>query len=119
MDSKPRRKKIQSPFGPALKAIMQKRSLSHRQVAQMAGVSVSTTHDWVTGTSVPHDLAAVGRLAIAMGVRFDVLVLGFPTEQRDLSVEDFFEEIPAEQLTGIFKIERVKKLIPKKSKLPK
>ena len=99
------------PFAKILKQIMDERSLTVRAVAEMAKTSPTNIQNWLTGVA-PTDLAAVERLATALGVGFKSLLLGKPeTTAHQPSLSDLFEE--NEFFEGICKVS-IKRLIPKK-----
>lgn len=75
---------------------------------------MSTINDWVAGT-VPHDLQRVGLLAQRLGVSFSWLVLNREEQYREPTLAEFFDEVPAEHLTGFYRIE-ARRLIPKGKK---
>lgn len=110
-ERKSRRRRVESTFGKNLKATMQRRNLTHATVAEMAGVSVSTINDWVSGT-IPHDLQRVGMLAQRLGVSFRWILLGADEDYREPTLADFFDELPADHLTGLYRIE-ARRLVPK------
>ena len=112
----PKRTKTTIPFGQNLKALMKDRGLTHRQVAEMAGCPVSVINDWVgSGSSTPHDLTRVSRLASALGVSFQWLLLSEHPNINNITLADVFEEVVDDHLSGYFKVE-VKKLKPKNTK---
>ncbi|MGE4233210.1 MAG: helix-turn-helix domain-containing protein [Bacteriovoracia bacterium] len=111
--NRPRRARVDSPFAKNLKAIMDKRSLTHREVAEMSGVATSVVNDWLAG-SQPYDLNKVGMLAKNLGVSFERLLINSETKPSDLAITELFTELDVEELSGLFLIS-VKRLV-KKSK---
>ncbi len=74
---KRKRQKVRSIFGEQLEKIARNRGLSHRSLADMAGVSISVIGSWIgTGGAIPSDLLKVKQLADALNVDFSWLVLG-------------------------------------------
>ncbi|NUM87856.1 MAG: helix-turn-helix transcriptional regulator [Bdellovibrionales bacterium] len=99
------------PFGKILRSIMSERGLTVRAVAEMAGVSSSVVQGWIS-KSVPHDLAAVSRLAQALGISFKGLLLGQQeTVTHATTLEELFEE--QDFFEGVCKI-NIKRLLPRK-----
>ena len=98
------------PFSSILGAEMKKRSLSIQQIADLCGVSKSVAQGWANGAN-PHDLQAVHRLATALGLSFQALLLGVPVEVNLESLNGMFDE--QEFFDGYAKIS-IKRLIPRK-----
>ncbi|AHI07277.1 hypothetical protein BDW_13885 [Bdellovibrio bacteriovorus W] len=89
--------KKQIAFGRVLSSIMKEKKLSLKQIANMAGVSISVVSDWTAG-NVPRDLEAVFKLSSALDVEFSMLLLGRIEEKKQSAVlkhllteEDLFD----------------------------
>lgn len=90
------------PFAKILKRTMEERDLTVRAVAEMTGSSASVVQSWISGAN-PHDLQAVGRLAKALGLTLEELLLGQPAPKpRAHSLNELFDE--QEVFEGICKI---------------
>lgn len=101
------------PFKNILGALMKERSLTIRQVAGLAGVNPSVVQNWLEGKN-PHDLQAVSKLSLSLGVSFKSLLLGEPDEgSKQFSLSEQYEE--QEFFDGLASI-TIKRLIPRKSK---
>lgn len=110
----PRRKKAESRFGANLELIAKRRGLTHRQLAQMAEVSISTVGDWIGRNGrIPHDLAAVGRLARALKVPLEWLLLSESHSYQEPGIADLFDEVSEPALSGYFYIAEAKRLVPR------
>jgi transcriptional regulator with XRE-family HTH domain len=95
------------PFGKILAALMKERGLTLKQVAEMSTVKISVVSDWTAGAA-PRDLKAVSRLARALGVSFQSLLLGETDEATVIkSIPEIFEE--SELFEGYCKVS-IKKL---------
>lgn len=107
-----RKKKMVSPFGKNLKAVMTERSLSVRGIAEIAGVGPSVVHDWLSGTN-PHDYYAVSKIAHSLKVDFQWLLTGAHSQVnlKNLSLSEIFDVQPDPSFSGIFILEakRLKK----------
>lgn len=102
------------PFGKILSAIMKERGLTLKQVAQMAGVSLSVASDWTAGNT-PRDLQAVHKLAKSLGVEFSSLLLGESETVREVvSISELFEE--NEMFDGLVRINIKRVSLRKKNK---
>lgn len=101
-----RKKKVESPFGKNLKAVMTERSLSVRSVAELAGVSHSVVQDWLAGT-VPHDHQAVAKMTDALKVDFMWILTGIHsrTDVKGMSLSEIFDVQPDPAFSGIFVLE--------------
>jgi len=98
------------PFKDILAAMMSERNLSIQQVAQLAGISKSVAQGWLSGAT-PHDLAAVSRLAKALGTSFKSLLLGESEEETGAtSVAELFSEV--ELFEGLCRVS-IRKLVPR------
>ena len=107
---RPKRSKTNIPFGKNLKTIMKERGLTHREVAEMASCPISVVNDWCgANASTPHDLMRVSRLASALGVSFQWLLLGEGARSFEKTILQAFDFVSDDSLSGYFKIE-VKKL---------
>lgn len=94
--TKRKRQKPRSIFGEQLEKIAQERGLSHRSLAEMAGVSISVIGSWIgMGGAIPSDLLKVKRLADALNVDFSWLVLG---EESKISTESNSKSVPPGEL---------------------
>jgi transcriptional regulator with XRE-family HTH domain len=102
----------QLPFGKKLRAVMNERGLTLKQVAQIADVGVSVVQDWVSGAN-PHDLISVNRLAKGLGIPFSELVLGEREVPRNFEIGELFTEDRV--FSGICKVE-ITRLSPKGKK---
>ncbi len=101
------------PFREILRSIMRERQLTLKQVADLAGVKISTIQNWTEGKA-PHDLQAVARLATALGTSFKGLLLGEPENiSQASSIGELFEE--QELFDGYLKV-TAKRLVPRKRK---
>ena len=92
------------PFKLVLLKLMADRALSATQIAALAGVARSVVGDWTNG-SAPRDLAAVGKLAKALGLSMRELLLDEvedSMEGNDDSHLGTFEEQPL--VDGVFRI---------------
>lgn len=90
---------------------MKERGLTLKQVAQLAGVSISVVQNWLEGKT-PHDLQAVSKLAKGLGISFKSLLLGeAETNHQPATISELFDE----QLwfDGYAKI-TINRLIPRK-----
>ena len=99
------------PFGRVLRALMQERHLTLKQVADLAGVSTSVVQNWLENKN-PHDLQAVAMLAQTLGISFKALLIGEPERigaGSDLS--DLFQE--QDLFDGLCKVS-IKRLVPRK-----
>lgn len=98
---------------------MKERGLTHKQIAELASdendkCPVSVISDWVGANgATPSDLMRVSRLATALGVSFQWLLLSQRPGIENITLADVFEEIEGKELSGYYKIE-IKKLKPKK-----
>ena len=101
-----KRRRIESPFGRILKAILAEQGITYRQAASFAGVPNSVLHAWITG-GAPQDLLAVARLAKVLRCDFQMLLTGVPSEGSvpSNSLAQIFEINPDEELSGIFLVE--------------
>lgn len=98
------------PFPTILSKIIQERRLTLKEVAALAGVSISVIENWLSG-SVPHDLAAVDRLAGKLGIPFKKLLLGLnETVDAPSSIGQLFTE--QELFEGLVKL-KITRLNPK------
>ena len=111
MPAKKRKGTSTLPFSSILGNEMKKRNLSIQQIADLSGVSKSVAQGWVTGAN-PHDLKAVHKLALALGMGFQDLLIGIPVVTSSNELLGTFEE--QEFFEGLAKIS-IKRLIPKKS----
>lgn len=104
---KPRRKKVESPFAANLTRALKERGITTKAASELAGVAANVVTGWTSG-SVPHDFAAVQRLARALGLDFELLLTGETsrTDLRDLSLSEVFEEQKA--FSGVYRIEAVR-----------
>ncbi len=106
---KRKRQKLRSIFGEQLEKIARERGLSHRSLAEMAGVSISVIGSWIgTGGAIPSDLLKVKQLADALNVDFSWLVLGDLGKNRSEQLESANEPFQ-EGVSEYWKIE-VKKI---------
>lgn len=81
------------PFSKILSSVMKERSLTLRNVAAMADVSISVVQNWVSGAN-PHDLRSIARLAKALGMSFESLLLGTNDEVGQIrSLSEIFDEV--------------------------
>jgi transcriptional regulator with XRE-family HTH domain len=108
--NKPARKKVTSPFGQNLKAVMQRQNLTQRKVAEICGVSVSVVNDWLAG-SQPHDLGVVLKLCNEFNLDFKWLLTGQKSSIASLKLEDIFHIEDDPSFSGLFLLEakRLKK----------
>lgn len=75
--AKAKRRKPKSEFGERLEVLVRKRQLRYRDLAAMAGVSVSVISSWIGADgALPSDMAKVKRLADGLKVDFAWLILG-------------------------------------------
>jgi transcriptional regulator with XRE-family HTH domain len=102
-----------SPLAVNLKRLLEERGISSRAAAQLAQIPPSTLNQWLSGIS-PQDLEAVNRLAMALDVDFQFLVLGKAATPKPQKAEDFFDIANEASLSGLFQIE-IKRLKPKAS----
>lgn len=109
--SQSRRSSAASIFSKQLKGIMKSRCLTHKQVAEMAGVPVSTVNEWTSGRT-PRNLEKVATLALRLGVSFSWLLIDRQEEVPLPTLTDLLEEVPCERLTGIYRIEAMR-LVPR------
>ncbi|MGE4233213.1 MAG: helix-turn-helix domain-containing protein [Bacteriovoracia bacterium] len=108
--TKPRRKRIESPFHKNFDRILKERDLNLKQAAKLMGVPYSTLASWGAEKSIPSDLSAIGRFCKLIGVDFEWLLTGEPSRALDNSkfqIEDLFVEEDV-GLEGLFKIKAVK-----------
>ncbi len=107
-----RKKKIDSPFGKNLKAVMTERSLSVRGIAEIAGVGPSVVQDWLSGTN-PHDYLSVSKISHTLKIDFQWLLTGTHSQVnvKNLSLSEIFDVQPDPSFSGMFIIEakRIKK----------
>ena len=108
---KPIRKRVDSPFGSNLKAVLKERGITQRGAAEVMGISVAVVHDWLQG-AYPNDPNAVLKFCKAIGCDFQWLLTG----ERSLSskaspISEVFETQDEPSFSGIFMIEakRLKK----------
>lgn len=81
---------------------MKERDLTLKQIAEMAGVSLSVASDWTAGNT-PRDLQAVYKLAKSLGVEFSALLLGQSETTREItSISELLEE--DEMFDGLVRI---------------
>lgn len=105
------KKESNEVFAKNLSLLLKERNLSAAHAAKLIGVSTSTMHGWVSGTS-PTDLAAVLRLSEVLHVDFQFLLTGVNARTERAILEGFdFEREPV--LNGLFAIE-LRRLSPKK-----
>lgn len=97
------------PFGRILSGLMKQRDLRIADVAEMARVSKSVVHGWMTGTS-PRDLTAVKRLSDALGISFSELLLG--EKDKSMQIVSFIETDSVPFFDGYCRL-RIEKVIPK------
>ena len=92
---------------------MQERSLTLKAIAEMADVRTSVVQGWLSGAN-PHDLHAVSKLSVALGISFKALLLG-ETEAigKAGAVTDLFEE--KELFDGLCKV-TIKRMVPRKDR---
>lgn len=111
-----KRRKESTPFARNLSALMKKRNLTHRTIADMAGVSTSTVAGWLNSAS-PNDYTKVANLARALETSFEWLLTGNRGRGsvEDIPIEDLFEDDTFE-LKGIWRINAVR--LRRKSDLP-
>ena len=110
MPRKKKRSEESLPFGKILKALMDERNLTLRQVSELAGVSVSVVQGWLQGAN-PNDLQAVSGLAKKLGVSFKSLLLGEDeTINKAGSIAELYEK--QEVFEGLCEIS-IKRLIPR------
>ena len=104
---KPRRKKVESPFAANLARALKERGVTIKAASALAGVAANVVTGWTSG-SVPHDFAAVQRLARGLGIDFEVLLTGESSRlaAENLTLTDLFREERA--FSGLFKIEAVR-----------
>ncbi len=97
-------------WGHRLANVLAEKKISHRASAKLAGVSASVLDSWVKGAS-PGDLAAVMKLAEALGVSFSWLLVGTyeKSAKRPALAELFREE---KYFDGVARI-RIDRLIPR------
>lgn len=111
-NTKPKRKKADSPFKDNLKAILSERGISQKGAAEIMGVSVTVVHDWLQG-SYPNDPSAVLKFCKAIGCDFQWILTGesSSTNQIQPNLAQFFDIEDEPMFSGIFKIEakRLKK----------
>lgn len=115
MDIMPKKKKGTGtlPFKNILADVMKSRRLTLKEVADLAGVSVSVVDSWLSG-SVPHDLMAISNLAARLGLPFKKLLLGqSETIDAPTAISDLFEE--QDFFEGLVRI-KIQRLMPKKPK---
>lgn len=67
-------------FGDQLRTARERAGLSQQELAEKAGISVDSIQNWEQGRTRPR-LPALGKLAQALGVSLDVLVIGGETKQ--------------------------------------
>lgn len=101
------------PFAVNLKKILEERNITAKAAAQLAQIPNSTLGHWLSGV-IPQDLEAVHRLAVALDVDFQFLLLGKRSPVKHHSVEELFEIADEATMSGLFQIE-IKRLKPKKS----
>jgi transcriptional regulator with XRE-family HTH domain len=101
------------PFGRILTQIMEERHLTLKEIAALAGVSVSVVENWVSWSN-PHDLKAIDRLSQKLAVPFKKLLLGV---SEVLDAPAAISEIYDEQdfFDGLARI-KIQRLVPKKPK---
>ena len=99
------------PFATNLKRILEERRITAKAASELAQIPNSTLGQWLAGAA-PLDLEAVNRLAIALDVDFQFLVLGKAAPPKAQRSEDFFEIENEASLSGLFQIE-IKRLKPK------
>lgn len=101
------------PFKNILREVMKARHLTLKEVADLAGVSISVVDSWLSG-SVPHDLMAISNLASKLGIPFKKLLLGqSETVDAPTAVSDLFDE--QDFFDGLARI-KIQRLMPKKPK---
>ena len=102
----PRRKKTDIPFAKNLQKVLKERGLSQRAAAEIAGVSVTTINDWLSGTS-PANLEAVLKLCRALKTEFQWMLTGTrdSVDTKDLTLSEIFDIQDDPAFSGIFKIE--------------
>lgn len=108
------KKKIESPFAKNFTQVLKQRNLSQKAVAEIAGVSPSVVSDWLKGNQ-PHDLNAVLKICLAIGIDFQYLVTGVHSRPdiKDLPLSEVFDFDEESTFSGIYQIE-LKKLTRKK-----
>jgi transcriptional regulator with XRE-family HTH domain len=101
------------PFGRILAKIMEERRLTLREIAALAGVSVSVVENWISGSN-PHDLKAIDRLSQKLAVPFKKLLLGIPeVVDAPNAISEIYDE--QEFFDGLARI-KIQRLVPKKPK---
>ncbi len=81
-----------------------------RGLSELAGVRSTVVQNWLEGKN-PHDLAAVDRMAQALGISFKALLLGkSEVESSPTSLAEIYEE--QEWFDGLAKI-TIKRLVPR------
>ncbi len=113
MHEKRKRQKVRSIFGEQLERLARERHLTHRQLAEWAGVSTSVIGSWLgVGGAIPADLMRVKQLADQLQVDFAWLLIGEHSQSGNISLAELFDEVLDPSLSGLFRIE-CKRLIPK------
>jgi transcriptional regulator with XRE-family HTH domain len=100
------------PFRRVLASIQRERGLTLGQMAHLAGVGKSVVHSWLAGAS-PQNLRAVSRLAKALGLSLEEILLGErPVASKGLAFMESLDE--QEVLNGLCRVNIVK-LIPRQA----
>jgi transcriptional regulator with XRE-family HTH domain len=100
------------PFGRILRSVMRERNLTLKQIADLAGVSISVVQNWGEGKT-PHDLKAVAKLAEVLGLSFKAMLLGEEEHPTTLDLANMFES--ESLIDGVCRI-KIERLTPKKIK---
>jgi transcriptional regulator with XRE-family HTH domain len=102
---KGRKPKGPSVFSKNLRGLLKDKGLSLREAARIAGVSPSVMSGWTAG-SVPNDPVALLRLTESLGVDFQMLLTGKPSNSLSArQMEEVFEVEEAIDFSGVFLIE--------------
>ncbi len=94
-------------FAKNLQSLLDGRDLSQRAAAEIAGVSVSTLNDWLTG-SAPKNMEAVLKLAKGLNCDFQWLLTGEASqksETENLNLSQIFSIEDEPSLSGLFMVE--------------
>ena len=100
----PARKKVTSPFGQNLKAVMKQHKLTQRKVSEICGVGVSVVNDWLSG-SQPHDLSVILKLCDEFKIDFKWLLTGKRSDISSLGLGDIFHIEDDPTFSGLFLLE--------------
>ncbi len=84
------------------------KGLKQREVAQLAGVSLSTVNAWTAGSS-PRNPIPVKRLCDKLGISFTWLMTG---EHESVSIESVFDR--ADGWEGFAEV-RIRRLVPRRN----